>query len=191
MSFFHLPNLLSLSRIVLMPLLFWLLYNAPASLFLFAYILIGSTDWLDGLLARKLQLVSSTGKALDSIADLFFYISSAYFLYYLYPHVILANQAYLTVFFSILGLSFLVSAYLFRKPVMMHTRLLRLNGVLVYFVVIASFWLDTTYLARAVLISYIIGFSEEILIFLFFGHVDPDTKSIFHLLSRDNAKRIA
>ncbi len=191
MNFLRPPNLLSLSRIVLMPLLYWLLYNASASAFLIAYIIIGSTDAFDGIVARKLQMVSSLGKALDSIADLIFYISSAYFLYYLYPEVIVANQIYLTIFFTLLGLSFLISGILFRKPVMMHTRLLRLNGVLVYLVIIASFYFDTTYFARAVILSYIVGFSEEILIFIFYGHVDPDTKSIFHLLSADRVKSIA
>lgn len=191
MNFLRLPNLLSLSRIVLMPLLYLLLYNASASAFLIAYIIIGSTDAFDGIVARKLQMVSSLGKALDSIADLIFYISSAYFLYYLYPEVIVANQIYLTIFFTLLGLSFVISGILFRKPVMMHTRLLRFNGVLVYLVIIASFYFDTTYFARAAILSYIVGFSEEILIFIFYGHVDPDTKSIFHLLSADRVKIIA
>jgi hypothetical protein len=69
----------------------------------------------------------------------------------------------------------------------MHTRLLRLNGVLVYLVVITSFWFDTTYFVRAVVLSYLAGFTEEILIFFFFGNVDPDTKSIFHLMAKKDA----
>ena len=188
MSFFRLPNLLSLSRIVLMPLLFWLLYNGDPYVFLAAYILIGSTDAFDGILARRLKMVSSLGKALDSIADLVFYISTAYFIYYLFPEVIIANQAYLIVFFSLLGFSFLLSGFLFKKPVMMHTAILRFNGVLVYLVLIASFWLDTTLFARVTLLSYMVGFSEEILIFLLYGHVDPDTKTIFHLSAQDKIK---
>ncbi len=184
-----LPNLLSLSRIFFLPLLYWLLYTGPPYLFLSVYILVGATDFFDGLAARKLNMVSSLGKTLDSIADLFFYISSAYFLYFLFPAIILANKNYLIVFFTLLGLSFLISGCLFRKPVMMHTRLLRINGVLVYVVVIASFWFDTTYLARAAIISYIVGFSEEILIFVFFGNVNRDTKSIFHLMKKKDENK--
>ncbi len=140
-------------------------------------------------MARKLGQVSHFGKELDSLADLFFYISSAYFLYYLFPEVIAANQVYLIVFFSLLGFSFLVSGLLFRKPVMMHTIILRLNAVLVCLVVVLSFWLDTIYFARAVIILYILGFVEE-LIFIFFGNVDPDTKSIFHLLKEGKKKSL-
>lgn len=180
--------MLSLSRIIFMPLLFWLLHTGPPLLFLIVYILVGSTDFWDGLLARKLNMVTALGKTLDSVADLFFYISSAYFLYFLFPEIILANMNYLIAFFALLGLSFLISAYLFHKPVMMHTSLLRLNGVLVYLVVILSFFMDTTYFVRAAIISYIVGFSEEILIFVFFGNVDRDTKSIFHLLKEKNRR---
>jgi len=184
----NIPNMLSLSRIIFIPLLFWLLYAGQSYPFLIAYILVGSTDFWDGIIARKLNMVTDLGKTLDSVADLFFYISSAYFLYFLFPDFILPNMSYLIAFFILLGFSFLISAYLFRKPVMMHTSLLRLNGVLVYLVVIASFFFDTTYLVFAVLISYILGFTEEILIFLFFGNVDRDTKSIFHLL-KEKRKR--
>ncbi|MFO7952140.1 MAG: CDP-alcohol phosphatidyltransferase family protein [Bacillota bacterium] len=177
-----LPNLLSASRIIFLPLLYLLLYFGLNQVFLIVYIIVGSTDFFDGIVARKLNQVSHFGKELDSLADLFFYISSAYFLYLLQPEAVAANTIYLVVFFSLLGFSFILSGILFRKPVMMHTMILRKNAVMVLFILVASFWIDTTLLVRLVVIIYIIGFIEEILIFIFFGNVDPDTKSIFHLL---------
>ncbi len=170
-----------------MPLLYLLLYFGLNQVFLIAYIIVGSTDYFDGIAARKLNQVSHFGKELDSLADLLFYISSAYFLYLLQPETIAENTIYLVVFFSLLGFSFILSGILFRKPVMMHTMILRWNAVMVFFIIVASFWIDTTILVRLVVIIYIIGFTEEILIFIFFGNVDPDTKSIFHLL--DNKKQ--
>ncbi len=184
MAWLNVPNFLSASRIIFLPGLFWLLYSGHQYWFLAGYVLLGSTDYFDGMLARKLGQVSHLGKELDSLADLCFYISSAYFLNYLFPEIILANRIYLIVFFSLLGFSFILSAILFKKPVMMHTFLLRMNAVLVFLVVITSFWLDTTYFTRAVIIIYLIGFTEEILIFLIYGNVDPDTKSIFHLIKK-------
>jgi cardiolipin synthase (CMP-forming) len=181
MAWLNVPNFLSASRVIFLPGLFWLLYSGHHYWFLSGYILLGSTDYFDGLLARKLGQVSHFGKELDSLADLCFYISSAYFLYYLFPEIIVANRVYLIVFFSLLGFSFILSAILFKKPVMMHTFLLRVNAVLVFLIVVTSFWLDTTYFTRAVIIIYLVGFTEEILIFLIYGNVDPDTKSILHL----------
>ena len=182
-----LPNLLSLSRVVLLPGLYLLLRYGYEDLFLIAYILVGSTDFFDGIAARRLNQVSKFGKELDSLADLFFYISSAYFLYYLQPEAIAANNIYLIIFFSLLGFSFILSGILFRRPVMMHTIILRMNAILVFMVIISSFWFDTTLFVRLVILIYIIGFIEEILIFIIFGNVDPDTKSILHL-ARDKKR---
>ena len=67
-----LPNLLTLSRIVAMPLVVATFYlDAPfgpwAGCALFA--LAGFTDWLDGKLARAWEQQSEWGKFLDPIAD--------------------------------------------------------------------------------------------------------------------------
>lgn len=177
-----LPNILSASRIVLLPLLYYLLYSGSYTKFLVAYILVGSTDYFDGLLARLLNQVSHFGKELDSLADLFFYLSSCYFLYYLQPGAIIANWNLLMIFFALLGFSFVLSGILFGRPVMMHTILLRWNAVMVFFLVVSSFWMDMTLFVRLVILSFSVAFIEEILIFICFGNVDPDTKSIFHLI---------
>jgi CDP-diacylglycerol--glycerol-3-phosphate 3-phosphatidyltransferase/cardiolipin synthase len=69
---YTLPNLLTLFRIALVPV-FLLLFFAPvswaregcAAIFALAAI----TDWLDGYLARRMQLVSPIGAFLDPVAD--------------------------------------------------------------------------------------------------------------------------
>jgi len=180
------PNILSASRIILLPVLFLMLHYGYDQLFLISYIIIGSTDFFDGLIARRYNQVSHFGKELDSLADLFFYISSAYFLSRLQPEAIAANSVYLIIFFSILGFSFILSGILFKRPVMMHTFILRWNAVMVYFVLVSSFFFDVTIFVRIVALIYIAGFIEEILIFIFFGNVNPDTKSIFHLISDEH-----
>jgi cardiolipin synthase len=67
-----LPNLLTLSRIGLIPVLLLLLYlNEPWARWtaLVLFTLAGITDWLDGYLARNRGQVSSIGRFLDPIAD--------------------------------------------------------------------------------------------------------------------------
>lgn len=173
------PNGLSLSRIILLPVLYVLVLKEMTLEFTIAYALVGSTDYFDGLTARRLKQTSRFGKALDSIADLPFYISSAYFLNALYPEYIEPHFALLVVFFSLLILSFVVSTLKCGKPIMMHTFLLKLNGVLVYFCVVGSYFFDTTLPVAGILIIYLVGFTEEILIFLKHGEVDPDSPTIF------------
>jgi len=71
------PNLVTLSRIILIPLLVGLYYlpdswisvpgrNLAATL---VFVLAGITDWLDGYLARRLNQMSAFGAFLDPVAD--------------------------------------------------------------------------------------------------------------------------
>jgi len=69
---YTLPNLLTLFRIVLVPV-FLLLFFAPVSWAREAcaaiFALAAVTDWLDGYLARRMGLVSPIGAFLDPVAD--------------------------------------------------------------------------------------------------------------------------
>ena len=68
----NLPNLLTMLRIVLIPVVLWLLSRgSPFDCYLAAlvYMLAAITDFLDGYLARKRNLVSVLGKFLDPLAD--------------------------------------------------------------------------------------------------------------------------
>ncbi|MBW1763427.1 MAG: hypothetical protein JRJ23_01615 [Deltaproteobacteria bacterium] len=73
------------------------------------------------------------GKTLDSVADLLFYLSSAFFIYYLFPDVIDANFTLLIILFGVKILSFVISVVKCNKPLLMHTTLLRLSAAMVYF----------------------------------------------------------
>jgi len=75
-----LPNIITLSRIGLIPVFMGLFYLQPNYLegeplawinnsLVAIYVLICSTDFLDGLLARKLNQVSDLGTFLDPVAD--------------------------------------------------------------------------------------------------------------------------
>ncbi|NLW11443.1 MAG: CDP-alcohol phosphatidyltransferase family protein, partial [Clostridiaceae bacterium] len=176
------PNFLSASRAVFLPLLFYYIMTDRPGLFLIGYILLGATDFFDGIIARKFNQKSEIGKTLDSIADLFFYISTAWFIYALYPEYITANSTLLKIFFALLGLSFVVSAIRCGKPILMHTYLLKLNAVLVYFLMIFSYFMNTTYMVTAILLIYVLGFSEEIYIFIKHGDVDPDSPCFWKII---------
>ena len=68
----NIPNILTFSRIILCPIWFLLvLYNYHFSAFILI-IYISLTDYFDGLIARKLNALSSLGKILDPIADKIF-----------------------------------------------------------------------------------------------------------------------
>ncbi len=184
------PNLLSASRIFFLPILFILTFLRYDFSFLALYIVVGSTDYFDGMVARKLDQTSGFGKTIDSVADLFFYLGTLAFIYLWFPDIVEALASMLVVFFVFFFSSFVVSWIKIGKPILMHTSLLRLNAVLVYFLVILSFLVYglglgekayPVYFGTVILAIYILAFSEEILIFLFYGDVDRDTRFIWEL----------
>ena len=67
-----LPNVVTTSRLVLVPVFVWLLVQPHHRDWFEAAILLaalGSTDWVDGQLARRLDQVTNLGKVLDPTAD--------------------------------------------------------------------------------------------------------------------------
>jgi cardiolipin synthase len=64
------PNVISLIRLLCLPLFLYLLFGADdalsASVLLGA---LGATDWIDGYIARHYDQVSNLGKILDPVAD--------------------------------------------------------------------------------------------------------------------------
>lgn len=67
---FTIPNLVSFSRLAAVPYFWWVtlvVEDIPqAALLIFV---IGSTDWIDGYLARRLDQITELGKFLDPLAD--------------------------------------------------------------------------------------------------------------------------
>lgn len=64
------PNLLSVARLLCVPLFGWVLLGRHAYVTAAAILaVLGATDWVDGQLARRLGQVSTLGKVLDPAAD--------------------------------------------------------------------------------------------------------------------------
>jgi CDP-diacylglycerol--glycerol-3-phosphate 3-phosphatidyltransferase len=68
----HLPNFLTLGRLVLVPPIILLLFfpgKAPSAIAALLFFIASLTDFFDGFIARRFQLESSFGRFLDPIAD--------------------------------------------------------------------------------------------------------------------------
>ena len=69
----HLPNYLTVFRIILVPVFLYFLFltKIPARILiaLIIFIVACFTDYLDGMLARKMNIISDFGKLMDPLAD--------------------------------------------------------------------------------------------------------------------------
>ncbi len=64
------PNLLSFFRLALIPVIVWLYVGKGEYLLTLAVVMLSAaTDVIDGFIARKYDMVSDFGKALDPVAD--------------------------------------------------------------------------------------------------------------------------
>ena len=183
------PNVLSLARIAAIPYLAALVYFHQTWVFLMAYVIAGFTDVLDGLAARYLHQKSHIGKSLDAFADLAFLLATAAFAWVLFSHYLRPVLPLLFALLGVIALSLGISLVRFKKPVLMHTILLKLNiwGAILAFLL--SFFFNTTALMAVVLVFYILGFLEQTVIFFLVSptELEPDTPSVITVLRKRRA----
>jgi cardiolipin synthase (CMP-forming) len=63
------PNVITFTRLLLMPVCAWLLVDGRWAAGLWLTAVVGSTDWVDGWLARRTGSVSRLGQIMDPLAD--------------------------------------------------------------------------------------------------------------------------
>ncbi|WP_338035371.1 CDP-alcohol phosphatidyltransferase family protein [Haematomicrobium sanguinis] len=68
-TFWTIPNFITVLRFCLVPVFVWLIAQENYGAAVIVLVVLGSTDWVDGYLARRLNMVSSVGKWLDPMAD--------------------------------------------------------------------------------------------------------------------------
>ena len=69
MNLKHVPNTLSVIRLLLVPIFVYLFLCDFVTAALIIFVLAGATDVLDGYIARKFNCTSTLGKILDPLAD--------------------------------------------------------------------------------------------------------------------------
>jgi len=72
---FTIPNVLSFLRLLLIPVFVWLALGPEADWLAFGILVLSSiTDWLDGVIARRFNMMSKLGQVLDPVADRLFVV---------------------------------------------------------------------------------------------------------------------
>ncbi len=177
----NVPNLLSLMRLAGTPFLFLLVGLPSPAWFLVGYVFLGLTDFLDGRVARAWNQTSHLGSVLDTVADIAYYLSTAWFLWVLFPEYIRPNLPWLALSLSILVMVILYTWIRFDRVLIPHTHLGRTAGPLVVLAMLLSFWGDTTFLFLLILALYGAAFVEMLFMFHLYGEVDLDTRTILWL----------
>lgn len=179
MNIRYVPNLISLSRILLSLLLVFFFKNT--SVFVGLYILIGITDALDGFIARKYKVASALGARLDSVGDLVFYLVITGYLVTEQKSVVSGFLVAILLILSVLVVNLVIGFIRYRKLIMIHTLANKLTGFLVFALPILI--ISGTTEGLYVIVAIAIFSAVEELIMLLKGSkevgIDINRKSIF------------
>ena len=130
----RIPNILSASRIALcLPLL---LVDAMTVPFWVIYVIAGTTDMLDGFLARRWGVESKFGARLDSLADFVFVLAAGY---KLFPWLKLPAVLWImTGLIALVKASNAISSYVVKHKIeFLHTKTNKFTGFLLFIGVMA------------------------------------------------------
>ena len=125
----QIPNLLSMSRIVLcLPLL---LVDAMTLPFWTLYVTAGTTDMIDGFLARRWGAESKFGARLDSLADFVFVLVVGY---KLFPYLKLPTTLWMMIgLIALVKTVNAISSYVVNHRIeFLHTKANKLTGFLLF-----------------------------------------------------------
>ena len=118
---YNLPNLVSLVRILMAPVLLGLAIMQQPLWFLGVLIFTVFTDVLDGFLARYLNQITEMGSKLDSWGDFFVYSVMALSAWLLWPDIVLDELVSFVIIVISFTLPVLVGLVKFRTLTSYHT----------------------------------------------------------------------
>ena len=171
------PNIISISRILLSPLMYFLWGN-KVLLFLLLTI-IGFTDFFDGYIARKLKKQTLFGSWLDSIADFVFFISFIVFVAMFELESVIKLQYFIGIIIMLKLLSGITGLIKYKQPGFLHTVGNKIAGtVIIIGICIYVLFRYTIFVEIGLYIS-ILSALEEFLIILIGRMYQPDIKGIW------------
>jgi len=160
---YYIPNILSISRIVASILLLFFFDNLKA--FIPLYLFAGISDILDGFLARRFKVESSSGARLDSIGDTFFFIILLVYLFIAQQDIMLRYIIPIIAIAAVKLSSILIGLIKFRKLTMLHTIANKATGLLVYLIPL-FIWLGVNQFITFIIVIALLAATEEMIILI-------------------------
>ena len=185
---YSIPNLLSLLRLTLVPVLAIAAVLNEAVLFLLILAISLFSDMLDGYFARKLKQVTELGARLDSWADMATYAIMIFGLYVMWPAVFDQQFFYLVAASISYVLPVVIALFRFGDFPSYHTWGAKLAALLIapaFYLLLLN---DQQLLFRAVIIFHVVVAIEEIAITFALKKSETNVASILSLLRKYSGK---
>ncbi len=180
---FTLPNIISMLRILLSPLLLLLAWQDKATLFLFLFFIALLSDALDGYLARRLQQTSELGSRLDSYGDLALFLPLPLEAWWLWPDLVLRELPFIGAAIAGLLVPLLIGWLKFRRLTSYHTYGAKIAAVLLALAIPLLLLGGAAWPFRAAVLVFLLAEIEEVLITLRLARYRSNVPSLRHLPS--------
>lgn len=181
------PNILSISRIILSPVMLAVADRPPVLAALI--LLIGLSDLADGFIARRYHCRSASGARLDSLGDWIFFGMTGIVFCTKYESLVSEHIWELAAIVTVRSLSLCTARYRFGRFLSIHTLGNKLTVVLVFatmlFIVCESEVNEI--ILKMVLATALLAAVDEYLIILTSEEIDLDRRSFF--TGKTNKKR--
>ncbi|MDB2555074.1 CDP-alcohol phosphatidyltransferase family protein [Porticoccaceae bacterium] len=188
-NLYSIPNILSLLRLVLVPVLVGLASAQRGDIFLVVLAVSLLSDVLDGYLARKLGLVSELGAKLDSWGDILTYAAMILGLHLIWPDIFDKQAEFLFAAMMSFILPTLLAFRKFGAYPSYHTWGAKLAAVLMapaYYVLILA---DADSFFRVVILFHLLVAAEEMAITFILNRPRSNVGSVFYLGSDLSGRR--
>lgn len=126
----YLPNLISVLRLIAVPVLLWLAWTGAARQFAWLLVVAGMTDMLDGWMARKYGWVSKAGALLDSAADISIVLVVLIAVWMLHREVYEQHGEVIWAVLGIWGIANFTGLFRYRRLASFHTESARFGLVM-------------------------------------------------------------
>lgn len=184
----NVPNALTTLRIVLSPGLALFAFRGSASAFLWLFLALEVTDWLDGKLAVWLDQRSEFGARLDSIADMVMYSLLLGGLVRLEGEVLAGEWPWLVPALGGYALSWILSLARFKQMPSYHTLTAKASYILVIGATIGLLAGDLVWPVRVAAVGVATANLEAVLLTLTLDAPRSDVPSILTLRDDDGVE---
>jgi phosphatidylglycerophosphate synthase len=190
-SAWRLPFALTATRVLLAPVLIFLAIDFPTRIGFGICLVIGFlSDILDGVVARRLGVVTPTLRRFDSIADTVFYLAALFAAWYLYPQAILQHVVALSVLAALEVARYVVDMAKFKREASYHMWSSKVWGVFFFLGFLSLLALGQTGLAVALAIYVgIVADIEGVAISIVLREPRIEVPSFIHALRLNATQR--
>lgn len=182
----NLPNLISVIRILLAPVMFYFALKQQTYWFFGVLLLAIFTDVLDGLLARILNQATTLGSHLDSWGDFIIYSTMAICAWILWPDIMLRERLYFITIILSFTLPVLIGLIKFHAIISYHTWSVKLAVAIttISYILLFAEILDWPF--RIATLFCIYAAMEEIAITLLIPHQRVNVKTVWQTLRNND-----